>query len=555
MVIRTGLSHINHLPRYREVANVLIKHGFGFIFDRFTLIRLRRNDASNRIPKDWRAPNIARRLRLAFEELGPTFVKLGQLLSVRPDILGAAFVKELEKLQNDVPAFPYSEVVRIFQEEGLELEEFAYFCENPIAAASMAQVHEAVLTTGEKVVVKVQRPGIDRTVEIDLEILYELSRMLEKRTSWGRLYKVSEIVDELGEALRNELDFQREARNADTFYRNFKNNPDVIIPRVYWAESSRRILTLEYVSGIKISDFINLKKEDFNTKRIASNLIDALFKQIYDYGFFHADPHPGNIAITSGEKIIFYDFGQVGIVDDLLRERCMNLLIGMMRYDTNSVTRSLLDLGIGSQYVNREEFRRDVARLQQKYYGLPLSEINVGEALSELIELSVKYQMRLPAELSLMVKMMMTVENIVSQLDPQLSIVDMAEPYGRKLLLKRLAPERLADNLRDMVLDYASVARSVPREIDSILKMLEEGELKIRMEHANLHRLSSRLDIMSNRLSVAIILASIIIGTSLVVDKAASGILNRIPLVEVGFLIALILGLFLVYSIIRSGRY
>lgn len=549
-----GINRISHLPRYREVANILIKHGFGPVFDlvtfkRFWSQKLHKN-------KEWSSHNLPKRLRLVLEELGPTYIKLGQILSTRPDIMGAEYVRELEKLQNDVPPFPFDVLEKICADEGINISKnFTYFEEEPIAAASMAQVHKAILKTGEEVVVKVQRPNIEKVVETDLEILMELSRILEKRTSWGRLYKITEIVEELGEALRNELDFHKEARNADKFYHNFRKDRNVIIPKVFWEYSSQRVITLEYIEGIKVSDFIGLKQAGYNTEHIAKNLVDALFKQIYDHGFFHADPHPGNIAISSGEKIVFYDFGQVGVIDDVLKEKGMYLVISMMRYDTYGVTRSLLDIGIGSQHVNQEEFRRDVSRLQQKYYGLPLAEIRVAEALGELVDLSVRYQMRLPAELSLVVKMLMTTESLVSQLDPQLSIVDIAEPYGRRLLARRFSPSRVKHNLENVIIDYAGLFKELPRELNNILTSIEEGELKIRMEHANLKRLTDRVDLLSNRLSVAIILASIIVGTSLVVDETGGTIFHGIPLVEIGFVTGIILGLFLVYSILRSGKY
>lgn len=554
---KRGFSHASHLMRFREVASILVKYGFGFIFDRFTRRRLKNTEADYDHPTvdGGQPPNMARSLRKAFEELGPTFVKLGQLLSVRPDLLGPEYIREFEKLQNDVPAFSYEEVLQVFSEESLSVDSFADFDPVPMAAASMAQVHEAILLTGEKVVVKIQRPGIERQVEMDLEIMTELAGLLEKRTKWGRFYRVTELVEEIGQALRNELDFSKEARNADIFYKNFAQNPLVRIPKVYWQYSTRRVLTLEYIDGIKVSDLMGLRKADYNTERIAKHLVDALFKQVYEDGFFHADPHPGNIAIAEGEVVIFYDFGQVGVVDNVLREKCVNLLISMMRYDSYAVTRTLLEIGIGSQRVNREEFRRDVSRLQSKYYGMPIADINVGEALEELLDLSIKHQIRLPAELSLLVKMLMTVESMVTQLDPTLSIVDMAEPYGKKVLLKKMSPGHARDSIKEVILDYAALVQSMPRDLDHILKQLAEGDLKINMEHINLKRLISRLDIMSNRLSLAVILASIIIGSSLVVDNSRSKILEQIPLVEGGFIIALILGLFLVYSIIRSGRY
>lgn len=550
------LSKVSHLPRYREVANVLIKHGFGFVFDRFTLIKLNYRQIKTQQQVNLRSPYVARHLREAFEELGPAFVKLGQLLSVRPDLLTEPYVEEFEKLQDAVPPFPYEQVLELCREEGLIIDDlFASFEPEPIAAASMGQVHEAYLKTGEHVVVKIQRPNIEEQVKTDLEIMMELAKLLEKRTRWGRLYKVSEIVAELSEAIINELDFHKEARNADDFFRLYREDPTVRIPRIHWQYSTKRVLVMEYVGGIKISDLEELKKANYDPKLIASRLIDALFRQVYENRLFHADPHPGNIAVAEGEIIVFYDFGQVGVVEYQAREKYVELLIGMMRYDTDAVTKAILDIGITEKPINRDDLRSDVNQLQQKYYGMPLSQINVVEASTELINLSVKYKMRLPAELSLLSKMLMTVESIVTQLDPQISLVDLAEPYGRKVLARKMSPDQIVKVLTNVFWDYAELARSYPRHLDKIMAMLANGELKIRMEHANLRRLASRIDILSNRLSLAIILASIIIGSSLVVENSSSNILGRIPLVELGFITALILGLFLVYSIIRSGRY
>jgi ubiquinone biosynthesis protein len=471
-------------------------------------------------------------------------------------LLTEPYVAEFEKLQDAVPPFPYEQVVELCREEGLIIDDlFASFEPEPIAAASMGQVHEAYLKTGEHVVVKIQRPNIEEQVKTDLEIMMELAKLLEKRTRWGRLYKVSEIVAELSKAIINELDFHKEARNADNFFRLYREDPTVRIPRIHWQYSTKRVLVMEYVGGIKISDLEELKKANYDPKLIASRLIDALFRQVYENRLFHADPHPGNIAVAEGEIIVFYDFGQVGVVEYQAREKYVELLIGMMRYDTDAVTKAILDIGITEKPINRDDLRSDVNQLQQKYYGMPLSQINVVEASTELINLSVKYKMRLPAELSLLSKMLMTVESIVTQLDPQISLVDLAEPYGRKVLARKMSPDQIVKVLTNVFWDYAELARSYPRHLDKIMAMLANGELKIRMEHANLRRLASRIDILSNRLSLAIILASIIIGSSLVVENSSSNILGRIPLVELGFITALILGLFLVYSIIRSGRY
>lgn len=549
----TAFQHLAHIPRYREVANVFIKHGFGFLFEYISPWKFKREQPDE---QELRSINAARQLRAAFEELGPTYVKLGQLLSTRPDLLAPEFIREFEKLQDNVPPVSYVDIRSVCAGEGINIDEdFAYFNNEPLAAASIAQVHEARLKDGQKVVVKIQRPGIDRMIENDLDILMEIARILERRTDWGRLYRITEIVDELGQAILTEVDFRKEARNADIFYRNFRKEKHVVVPRVFWDYSSRRVLTLEYLEGIKISDPVGLKKAGYDSVKIATNLVDALFKQVYEHGFFHADPHPGNLAIVEGEGIIFYDFGQVGVIDKATREKAMDLLVGMMRYDVNAVTRALLDIGIGSQSVNQAEFRRDISRLQQKYYGLPLSQINIGEALAELIELSFKYQVRIPAELSLLVKMLMTIENMVSQLDPQLSIVDIAEPYGKRVIRQRFSAEHIKESVGNLLIDYTGLARTLPRDVDNVLKMLAAGEIRVQMEHRNLHKLANKIDILSNRLALAIILASIIIGTSLVVEESRSNILSRFPLVEAGFLVGILLGLGLVYSIFKSGRY
>jgi ubiquinone biosynthesis protein len=546
-------QQLSRIPRYREVANVFIKHGFGFLFDRISPWKLKKGQPAE---EELRSTSAARQLRGALEELGPTYIKIGQLLSTRPDLLAPEYIRELEKLQDNVLAVAYADIYQVCADEGILIDEvFADFVPEPLAAASIAQVHAATLKDGQKVVVKIQRPGIDRLIEKDLEIIKEIARLVERKTDWGRLYRITDIVEELGQAVLNEVDFRKEAHNADIFYHNFRENSHVVIPRVFWNYSSRRVLTLEYLEGTKVSDTIGLKKKGYDPQLIAANLVDALYHQVFEYGFFHADPHPGNLAIVDGEGIIFFDFGQVGVMDKATRDKAMDLLVGMMRYDVNAVTRALLDIGIGSQFIDQTEFRRDISRLQQKYYGLPLSQINIGEALAELIELSFKYQVRIPAELSLLVKMLMTVENMVSQLDPQLSIVDIAEPYGKRVLKQRLSIDHLKDRVGKILLDYTDLARTLPRDIDNVLKMLEAGEIRVKMEHHNLNRLANKVDILSNRLALAIILAAIIIGTSLVVGESGSHILSRFPLVEAGFVVGILLGLGLVYSIFKSGRY
>jgi ubiquinone biosynthesis protein len=334
MLLNRSINTVKHLPRYREVANVFIKYGFASAYDYLNLPFFRLGQKTDPVDQRGRRKSAARRLRNAFEELGPTYIKMGQLLSTRADWLNPEFIEELEHLQDQVPSFPLEQVQAILAEEGIDLEQdFSFFNPQPIAAASIGQVHEGVLSSGIRVVVKVKRPGIDDRIKTDLEILREISVWLERRSEWIRFYKFSEIVDELGQALVNELDFQKEARNIEIFYANFKDIDTVIIPKVFWEYSGQRVLTMEYVEGVKISDLARLKQQQYDTGRIASHIVKALYHQIYEHGFFHADPHPGNMAVGEGERIVFYDFGQVGIIEEYDRDRYTTLLIGMMKHD------------------------------------------------------------------------------------------------------------------------------------------------------------------------------------------------------------------------------
>jgi ubiquinone biosynthesis protein len=556
MLLNRSINTVKHLPRYREVANVFIKYGFASAYDYLNLPFFRLGQKTDPVDQRGRRKSAARRLRNAFEELGPTYIKMGQLLSTRADWLNPEFIEELEHLQDQVPSFPLEQVQAILAEEGIDLEQdFSFFNPQPIAAASIGQVHEGVLSSGIRVVVKVKRPGIDDRIKTDLEILREISVWLERRSEWIRFYKFSEIVDELGQALVNELDFQKEARNIEIFYANFKDIDTVIIPKVFWEYSGQRVLTMEYVEGVKISDLARLKQQQYDTGRIASHIVKALYHQIYEHGFFHADPHPGNMAVGEGERIIFYDFGQVGIIEEYDRDIYTTLLIGMMKHDVMGVTRSLLDIADNTQQISPEELRRDVANLSRKYYGLPLSQINVAEALRELLDLSAQYRVRLPAQLSLLIKMLMTIESTIAGLDPTLSLVDIAVPYGKKAVKARLAGPRIKRELGELLLDYTHIARRLPQDISSILKKLHEGQITIRVEDSRVEKLGIKLDLISNRLSLAIILASLIIGTSMFANLSGSSLLSRLPIAELGFILALLLGLFLAYSILRSGRF
>ncbi|MGE5371511.1 MAG: ABC1 kinase family protein [Solirubrobacterales bacterium] len=538
---------ISHFRRYRQVVQILSKHGFGALVNWAQWIRSKLTGGED-VPDR----STAVRLRRVIEELGATYVKLGQLLSTRPDLIPREFLLELEKLQDQVPPFPYDQVIRVLQQEGISSDVFASFDREPVAAASIGQVHRAVLQDGRQVAVKVQRPGVRRLVEDDLKILFDLARLIERRTRWGRHYRVVEIVEEFQEALIGELDFSREGRNADRFRKDFERNRHVLVPEIIWPFTTSRVLVMEYVPGIKISDLDTLRSSGADLEIVASRIIEALFTQVYENGFFHADPHPGNIAVAPGNRIVFYDFGQVGQIDMLLRENAMDLVLSMVRYDVNGVMQDLLALGISDTgRINREEFRKDVARLQRKYYGVAMSSINIGEALHELVELTFKHQVRMPPELALIIKMLMTMESLVAILDPNLSVVEIAEPFGKRILKQRYSLPRIKDRVRDTALDYAEFTQHLPGRLTAIMEIMEQGDFGINMEIQNMREFTRLVNTLSNRVSVAIVTAALIIGSSLaMINKEETSFLSRIPLADVGFVLSFILGFYLVYSIL-----
>lgn len=546
-----------HLARYREVANILAKHGFGYLIGQLGLRELLPR-WSERVQTKQRARLTApQRVFYALEELGPTFVKLGQILSTRPDLIPREYIVELERLQDDVPPFPFEQVQEVIrQDQGKEITElYREFQPTPLASASIGQVHRAVLISGEEVVVKVQRPMIQQVIETDLEIMFDLARLLEARTSWGKFYRLVDIVEEFATSLLAELDYTVEGRNADRFKKMFTDDPTVYIPQVYWEYSTKRVLILEYVEAIKVSAVERLIRAGYSREKVAQNAVNALLKQIYVYGFFHADPHPGNLGVLPGERIVFMDFGQVGRIDAATREKAVDMILAMVRYDVGGVMRSLLDIGIAQHTVNKQVLRRDLTRLQEKYYGLPLSQISVGEALQELVDLSFKHQIRIPAEFTMVIKSLITMEGLVKQLDPKISMLDVAEPFARKLVRGRLTAQRLQRRALEALGELYGIMTRVPQQVENILGQVEEGELRLQLEHRNLNRVMQRLNIIANRIALSIMIAGLIVGSSLIAQRADAGSLWSLQIAEGGFVVAMAMGLWLIVAIFRTGRF
>lgn len=542
-----------HIGRYREIVNVISKHGLGHLADYWGVnhgIPWRKND------NDQQPLNMAQRLRMVLEELGPTFIKLGQILSTRPDILPPAYIDELEKLQDRVPPTSFEEIKATLNEE-LNLPIGSIFIrldEKPMASASIGQVHEASLISGEHVVVKVQRAGVARVIETDLEIMTDMARMIEARTEWGRYYQITGMVEEFARSIREELDYTREGNNADRIRRNFIKDPTVNIPLIFWPYSTKKVLVMQYVEGIKITNEEELKFTGINRAVVARSLTNAVFKQILIDGFFHADPHPGNISVSQNDSIIFMDFGMVGRLDNWMQQRLGKMLLQIVRQDVDGIVKTLIELGNARRKVDKASLKRDINYLFDKYFDRPLGQVKIGHALRELLQMSYVYRIRVPVEMVLMIRCLILLEGTVERIDPQASIMDLAEPFGKRLLQEQFSPLRIAEAIFNYARDLSAISFELPKHMDNLIQTVEDGELKINLEHKNFNKFITRLNLVGNRISFSLVVASIIIGSSLIAQHSSHSILWRFPIAEAGFIIASLLGLWLLISIIRSGR-
>ncbi|AKU25280.1 putative protein kinase UbiB [Geobacillus stearothermophilus] len=555
-------KRVRHIGRYHEIAASLLRHGFGMIVDELGF------SSFLSLPPRWRAEQgkkegktVGERLRLVLEELGPTFVKLGQIASTRPDLIPAPIISELEKLQDQVPPFPFADVRRIVEAEfGSSLETlFRSFEEMPLAAASLGQVHRAVLPSGQAVAVKVQRPHIAARVETDLEILQDLAVLAERRLDWAATYQLSEIVDELARSLRQELDYTVEARHAAAFAEQFAGDSLVYVPGVFWDYTTKTVLTMEYVEGIKLGEIERLKEEGYSLKALAERLTKTVLKQMFEHGFFHGDPHPGNVFVLSDGVLAFIDFGLMGRLRPNVRHHLSSLIIALMRQSTDGVLAAIYGLGLVPDEADEEKLRDDIDDLREKYYRVPLGEISLGEAVEDLLSVAFRHGIRIPSDLTLLGKALLTVEGVVEMLDPQFRIMDVAEPFGRKLLKDRLRPDRVAETAWRRVADYGEMLLRLPDSVKELAKIMRRGKLQLEMTASDLEAFLHKLDQISNRLSISIVLLSwsIVMAGMMIASSFGrqSMLLWKIPAVEIGLGVSAFLFGWLLYSIFRSGKF
>lgn len=553
--------NIRSLKRYRQVLGVLIKYGFGHIVEQLNIdyyIELgKRIVTLGTVSRELEKLTQAARFRLVLEELGPTFIKLGQLLSTRPDIVPADVLEELEKLQDRIPPVSTEKIMaQIHRELGYPVEElFEFIDETPLATASIAQVHRGKLKTGEDIVCKVRRPGIETIIETDLDIMMGLAYLIEKHLPGGDLYDPVSLVKEFRRSVYRELDFSREGRTTDRFAANFADDETVHIPKVYWDYTGQTVITLEYVSGIKISQHEKLVAAGIDLKTIAHNGADNFLRQVFIHGLFHADPHPGNLSVLPDNVICIFDFGMVGRLDDDLKLHLTELLLCVLRRDVDRLVMQLLYSGDLHDESNLKNLKRDLTEFIDDYYDILLQDLKVGKLLLDFIEILTEYKIKFPANLMLLSRALFVMEGLGKQLDPDFNMIEQLKPFAEQIIAERYSPTNIAKDAAKTLKAYQALGKTLPKDIKEFINRINRNKFKIDLEHRGFERLINDLDKSTNRISFSMIISALIVGSSLIMQIDKGPILFGFPILGlIGYSVAGFLGLGLAIAILRSGR-
>ncbi len=547
-------QRIRHINRYRDIVNTFARHGFGeFIsrlglYERVSLLRRRGSPINTHLD----APT---RLRMALEELGPTFIKLGQMLSTRPDVLPVEFILELEKLQDEVPPVAW-ETIRATLEKELGGPIQDYFAEvdpTPLAAASLAQVHRGRLHSGEAVALKVQRPNIEHTIEIDLEILQDVAIIMQTVTPLGKVYDLPDIVEDFAYTLDLELDYRYEAHHADIFRKNFAKEPTVSIPEIYWEYVTANLLVMEYLDGIKIDDLDALDAAGHDRQQLAYDAARLVVKEVLEDGFFHADPHPGNLLVMPDGGIGVLDFGIVGWLDNQLRVQLAQLYIVTVQRDVDGMIERIIKVGIADADVDRKDLRHDLSRLLRKYYGRSFKDVSATDFMRDITPVVFRNKLHIPTDLWLLLKTLVVMEGIGQQLDPSFNVFEVSQPFIRRLERQLRSPSRLIEMGLDTGLSLGQLAIEAPELGVGLMRRLDQGKLKVMIEPVEYDRLLARFDRVANRVVVGILLSALILGLALLIPNATGQPAWFSGLLVAGFIAASGLGLWMAVSIIRGG--
>ncbi|HJV65100.1 MAG TPA: AarF/UbiB family protein [Geomonas sp.] len=551
--------NVRSIRRYRQIITVLAGYGLGHLLEYLNLSQV--VAASRRVlrrpPTKGAHLTAPQRLRLAMEELGPTFIKLGQLLSTRPDIIPAPFIQEFARLQDSVPSIPFSDVCREIERElGVPVEErFTSLCAESIAAASIAQVHRARLISGEDVVVKVRRPGVVETVETDIDILMGVALLLERHMARSDIYDPVGVVREFSYTIRREMDLAREGHAIERIRDNFRGDPTLYFPKVYWETTAKGVLTIEYMEGIKVSDVAAIEAAGLDRTEIARRGAVAFLKMVLEHGFFHGDPHPGNVLIMPGNVIGLLDFGMVGRLDPSVKQYLTDVLSAVINRDVDELVDTITANVEVSENLDVSGLKKGLAEFIDGYFEIPLKEIEVGRMLLQFIDLVSTHRIKIPPDLTLLVKVLVVIEGMGRELDPQFDMVGHLRPFLEEALREQRSPLKMMHEMEKGFQAYLSLARNLPRDIREILSKINRNKFRIDLEHRGLDRFGKELERSANRVSLSLIITALIIGSSIAMQANRGPQLLGLPAFAFfGYVCAGIVGFWWMIAIIRSGR-
>jgi ubiquinone biosynthesis protein len=542
------LRVFRNLGRGREIAAVLLNQGFGDVASRLGLRRWmfwRRKEAGPPL-------TTAVRLRLAAEALGPTFIKFGQVVSTRPDLVPRDVTRELSKLREHVPPFPTKEAVaEIEQALGRTVGElFATFDPAPTAAGSLGQVHRATFADGTPVAIKVRRPGIVGDIERDLSLMFDIATLLERRVPESRIFDPVGLVRHFSRTIRRELDFLREARTMDEFARLFRDEGDLVVPAVYLDRCAENVLVMEYVEGIPIDSPAAIDAAGVYRPDVAAAGARVFMRMAFELGIFHGDPHPGNVRVLPGGAICLYDFGMIGMLDEPTRDRLVDLFAAIARKDVNAAVRVLQALGEPLGEVDQPRLAADVRDFVGAYYGVPLEKLRVGRLLHDFLAILSAHHIRCPGDLMLLLRAVVALEGTGRQLDPHFNLASHLAPFIEQVIRRRYDPLRVADRLLLKAAELAEHAGCLPARLDAVLEKIANDELTVQLDVGNIDRLTVELDKSSNRIAIGLVMAALVLASALLIRSVPEAHWFAVPI----FLLSNLLGLWLIYGIFRSGN-
>ena len=549
------IKFFRNLGRTREIVSVLLNHGFGDLVQRLRLLQYlgwwRRRVL--RAPEPGPPPTVYERIRQVLEELGPTFVKFGQVMSTRPDLVPAGMIAELEKLQDRVPSFPSADAIRLLEQQlGQPVATlFDQFDPQPLAAGSLGQVHRAVRHDGTEVAVKIRRPTVVRDVERDLSLMTELAGLIEAHVPESEPFDPVGLVAQFSRSIRRELNFSREGRTIEEFQRLFRHDASLRVPRVFWDQTTESVLTMEFLGGVKISDRTGLEAGGHDPAVIAANGARIFMKMAFDLGVFHGDPHPGNLKVLPDGVIGLIDFGMVGRLEPEKREQIVDLLAAVAHGDAARCVDQILLIGKPFRPIDQALLRADVRDFIEAYYGVPLERMHVGNLLQDFVAVLAGHGIRYPADLMLLIRAIVTLEGVGRDLDPEFNLAEHLRPFAEQMLAERCSPQRVASRAVDDLRALLAVAHDLPGHVGRTLQKLSQDDLRIQLEHRHLEHLITELERSSNRLVTGLVMSALIVASALVLRSSGPA---AWWLGGGAFVLFNVLGLWLILGIFRSGR-